>query len=188
MFKKKFLAIWIVALLVLSVGSYAVISHYIHARRASTTIKQQQAAGNRIKQQVADAAKNNPIAAPTPNTPNTATKSGQTPPPSTASNPPASNGLQSVAMSITALNQTSTTLQIRTQINTVTSEGTCNLSLTNGTQTVTRTSGVQALASVSTCQGFDVPLSSLPPGNWTAQITFSNTTSTGNVSKQITIH
>ena len=178
MFNKKYLAIWIVALLILGAGIYGLVSHYVHVRDVNTNLKQQQAEGNRIKQQKANASKNDQSSSPTQSTPSPT----QTPITTPATKTPA------VTLTITALDQTSTELEVRAEFNKITSQGTCTLSLTSGSQTVTRTANVQPLASVSTCQGFNVPLSNLSPGVWTATVSFSDSTSTASASKQITIH
>lgn len=188
MFKKKFLAIWIVALLFLSVGSYGLVRRYVHQHQAKTRVQQQQAAGNRIKQQVANNAKNKPTGSSGSSGSSSQPAQSPTSPTLPTTTPTSPSSPQYVAMSITALEQTSSELQIRTQINTITSDGSCNLLLTNGTQNVTQTAGVQALATVSTCKGFNVPLSSLSTGNWTAKVSFSNTTLSGSTAQQVTIH
>jgi hypothetical protein len=95
-----------------------------------------------------------------------------------------------VNLVFSALNQTTNTLQIRTDIESaVTNQGSCSLILTNGNQTFNQTATVEALASFSTCQGFDVPLTSLSSGNWTVKVNFSDPSQnlTGSVSSIITI-
>lgn len=57
-------------------------------------------------------------------------------------------------------------LSIRLTINQYLSSGTCNLTMTSGGTTVTRSADIDASASTSTCQGFDIPLSDLPSGAW----------------------
>lgn len=93
-----------------------------------------------------------------------------------------------VQVTITAANQNESTLQIRSLIGAVESTGKCTLTLTStGQSTVIKTSTTQALASTSTCQGFDVPISELSVGAWRILIEFSSDTLTGSVTKDIVI-
>lgn len=93
-----------------------------------------------------------------------------------------------VAVTIPAANVNSSVLQIRSQINTVDSTGICSLTLTGPeSKVITKTSEVQALASTSTCKGFDVPVSELSTGSWQVDLTFNNSSLTGMASKTITI-
>lgn len=95
---------------------------------------------------------------------------------------------KSVGMEITATNQTSTSLQVRTFIQTITNNGTCNLTAKNSQGTAyTATAGVQAQSSTTTCKGFDIPLSELNTGTWTVTIDFSNDNLIASTSKEITI-
>lgn len=101
---------------------------------------------------------------------------------------PQQSGKSIVELLITAANQTSTTLQIRTQISSSTDSGTCTLTLSkNGSSSITQTASVQALATVTTCKGFDVPLSQLSSGSWHLGIHFENNTLTGDASRDITV-
>lgn len=87
---------------------------------------------------------------------------------------------KSVQLLITAANQNNPYLQIGVQIDTVTSAGTCTLTLTNShNETITKTAGVQALARTSTCKGFNVPVSELSTGNWHIKVIYSSDTLTG---------
>ena len=96
-------------------------------------------------------------------------------------------GKSVVSVSISAANQTQSSLQIRTGIGVVTSSGTCTLNLSQVGKVITRTSNVQALPSTSTCEGFDIPLSELPTGKWTIDLLFENDTLTGSVTRDIEI-
>lgn len=80
-----------------------------------------------------------------------------------------------VGMEITAANVDSSTLHIRTLIQTVTSSGTCTLVATgpNG-KSYSATAAVQAGPSTSTCKGFDIPLSTLSDGTWSIRVSFEN--------------
>ena len=104
-------------------------------------------------------------------------------PPST----PTPGSKSTVTLTITAANQNPPSLQIRTEIGALTSEGTCTLTLTKGAKAVTRTAGIQALPRISTCQGFDIPLSELSSGQWNVAVHFENSALTADTTKQITI-
>jgi hypothetical protein len=120
----------------------------------------------------------------------TKTKSGpnsDTPPTPT---PIPGSSKKNVQVSITSANPNSPDgpLQIRAQISTVDDTGVCTLTLTSpGKPTVTMTANTQSLASISTCKGFDVPLSELAAGTWNAQIQYSSSTLSGSVSQDIVI-
>ncbi len=95
---------------------------------------------------------------------------------------------KSVAVTITSTNQNGSTFQIRALIAAVEDNGTCTLTLSQaGQQTVTKTAATQALASSSTCQGFDIPTSELSTGVWHATITYNSASLTGAATKDITI-
>lgn len=65
-----------------------------------------------------------------------------------------------------AVNQNGDVLQVRIMVQEVLSSGECTLTLTNGAKTVTKTAAVYPTASISTCKGFDVPVSELSSGAW----------------------
>lgn len=93
-----------------------------------------------------------------------------------------------VGVEITALNQSSETLYIRALIQTVTSSGTCSLSMTSANgKTYSASASIQAGPSSSTCQGFNVPVSSLEKGSWSVTISFQNDTLKGSTAKDATI-
>jgi cytoskeletal protein RodZ len=93
----------------------------------------------------------------------------------------------SLAASITAANQNGSTLQIRTLIETVSSDGTCKLMLTKGSGTHTYTTGIQAQSSTSTCKGFDIPTSDLSAGVWQATIDITIQGKKAHLTKNITV-
>lgn len=93
-----------------------------------------------------------------------------------------------VNMQITAANETSGTLYIRTLIETISSSGTCTLSMSGpGNQTYTATAGVQANPSTSTCQGFNVPVSSLSSGTWHILINYEDSNVKATASKDVVL-
>lgn len=93
-----------------------------------------------------------------------------------------------VDMQITAYNQDSDTVYIRSLIQLITSSGSCQLRMSgpNG-KTYSATSGVQAVSSSSTCGGFNIPVSSLSPGNWTINLSFSNDSYSASVTRDIVV-
>jgi cytoskeletal protein RodZ len=112
--------------------------------------------------------------------------SGTDQPPAPMTQP---SGQSSVQMTITAANQTASVLQVRTQIDIVADSGTCTLTLTKaGSATITQTAGIQSFASISTCKGFDIPLSQLSSGIWNIALHFSGNNTIGDTSRTITIH
>lgn len=94
---------------------------------------------------------------------------------------------ESVEVTITAANQNSGTLQIRTQISKVVNTGQCTIRLTKSGKTVTKTADIQSLASTSTCKGFDIPVSELSAGSWNAILTYESATLSGTASTIIAI-
>ena len=71
------------------------------------------------------------------------------------------------------------TLIIRTTINQMVSSGFCEITLSNGSKRVTKSSGLVQNPSSSTCQGFDIPTSELGAGNWNISIKVSGDGKTG---------
>lgn len=85
----------------------------------------------------------------------------------------------SIDISITAASQNDSMLQIRALIPVVTSNGSCTLTLTAGSEVVTKTSEVQALSNASTCKGFDIPTSELSKGTWNIEVKYNNDSQIG---------
>lgn len=88
---------------------------------------------------------------------------------------------------ISAAAQNEGIVQIRALIGSVVGTGTCALTLSSGTNTVTRSVGIQALPSSSTCQGFDIPVSELTPGVWDILITASYNSQTVSVTGKVEV-
>jgi preprotein translocase subunit SecF len=94
----------------------------------------------------------------------------------------------SLAVTISAVNQTDTLLQIRAITNTISDTGECTLTLTKGSFTITKISGLQALPSTSTCKGgFDVAKSELTKGEWQISINITVGTLSGTAKKSVEI-
>ena len=80
------------------------------------------------------------------------------------------------------------TVYIRTLIGAVTSGATCSLTMSGpNSKSYTASTGVQALSSSSTCQGFNVPMSNLAPGNWTITVIVTDGASTGAATTEKTL-
>ena len=95
---------------------------------------------------------------------------------------------KNVQITITAANQNKSALQIRTMISAIENTGVCTLTLTStGKPTVTKTANSQALASTSTCQGFDIPISELSFGTWQAVVEYNSTALTGSANQDIVV-
>lgn len=94
-----------------------------------------------------------------------------------------------VQVDITASSQniSSGLYQIRSLIGSVQNSGTCTIVLSRNDIQVTKQAGVQALASSSTCQGFDIPVSELSTGQWQVVLSFENSQFIGNASTVINI-
>lgn len=87
----------------------------------------------------------------------------------------------------TAVNQYEDTVQIRAEISELVNSGTCTLTLTKGDATITKTANTQASASISTCQGFDIPVSELSPGEWNIHLTVTNNNNKGHATTTLTV-
>lgn len=94
---------------------------------------------------------------------------------------------QNIPVNITAANQNSGTLQIRSLIESIVSDGTCTLTLSRDGKQITKTSGVQTMSSSSTCQGFDVPVAELSAGTWTVTLNVSTEGRSGVATRTVTI-
>lgn len=89
--------------------------------------------------------------------------------------------------SITNIEQTDSSLKIGTLIEGVVSSGSCVLTLTKDGKNVTDTVGVQALASSSTCEGFDIPIVELSPGSWKISIEITVSSKEAHLSDSVVI-
>lgn len=92
-------------------------------------------------------------------------------------------------ISITAAAQNGSLVQIRSIIPKVTTNGLCELTINNGQNTITKTTGVQALADSSTCQGFDVSTSEFASGGtWTATLIYKDTSGKTEASEDVVVN
>lgn len=80
------------------------------------------------------------------------------------------------------------TVYVRAMINSVMSSATCTLNMTgpNG-KTYSATAPVQPMASSSTCQGFNIPMTNLTSGNWQITVTVTDGASTGSATTEKTL-
>lgn len=111
--------------------------------------------------------------------------SGDTPPAPTVI--PGSNK-KNVQLTITSANKNGSVLQIRTLISAVENNGICTLTLSSiGKTTITKTADIQAMATVSTCKGFDIPISELSSGEWRILVEYSSNSLTGSSTQDVAI-
>lgn len=93
-----------------------------------------------------------------------------------------------LTVSFTALNQNESQLQVRVLINEVLGTGTCVLTMTkDGEDSITNSAGLQALASSSTCKGFNVPTTSMAKGNWKVHVAVESNGKKGSAEKEFEI-
>lgn len=95
---------------------------------------------------------------------------------------------KNVQLTITSANQNESNLQIRALISAVENDGVCTLTLSSaGETTVSKTAGIQAMATVSTCKGFDIPVPELAVGKWHILVEYSSETLTGSSAQDVII-
>lgn len=162
--KKAILIIIVIFLLLLTLGfiSYTYTNNIFHPEKSSVN---QPAKSNVINYGPATNDQKNA---------GTQVKTGTNEAPSSPTSIPNSDK-KYVETQITAVNQNSSILQIRTLIGIIDSTGTCTLTMTSeGQSTITKTANTQPLASTSTCQGFDIPMSELSVGTWHIVIDYTS--------------
>lgn len=94
---------------------------------------------------------------------------------------------QDIPVSITAANQNGGTLQIRSLIESIISDGTCTLTLSREGKKISKTSNIQSMSSSSTCQGFDIPVSDLSTGTWNISLDIATEGKSGVVTRTVDI-
>ena len=102
--------------------------------------------------------------------------------------PPVTQSQDNLTITLTAMKQVDDTLFVRTLITPITS-GQCTLSITKpGQVSITQAVEIQALASSSSCKGFNVPTSTLAKGMWHLKVSVkSQTGNTAAVEKDVAI-
>lgn len=171
--KMAIIAAIIVAVALVATGAMALTRTGLFAAPDETANSQKKPAANSNGKKDDEASKNTDT--PSEKTPveNEPTESPTTP--------------ATLAASITAANQNGTTLQIRTLVEMVSSDGTCKLTLTKGSDVRTYTAGIQAQSSTSTCKGFDIPTSDLSAGAWQVAIDITIQGKKAHLTKTVTI-
>lgn len=112
--------------------------------------------------------------------------SGSTPLPDPS--PSEDGGKPTVDAQITAVNVDTSMLRIRVLIQSITNSGMCILTLTKeGVLPYSLSADVQSLPNGTTCEGFDIPLSELSSGVWTANVEFENDSIRATTSEEITV-
>lgn len=99
-------------------------------------------------------------------------------------NPPISN---SVGITVTAKGVSNETYQIRVLIDRISNTGSCTISLSGDGSNLDnfQTVNTQALPGGSTCQGFNIPLSTLSSGShWKAIIQYSDNDASGSTTTE----
>ena len=145
-----------------------------YATSSDSIINEQNTNGAQIKQQSLQ------------NTEKGTGQSGSDQPPSPTPQP---NAKSIVDVVFTASNQSDSTVQIRVLVSAVDSDGSCALTLTSSSSgtVINKQSGVQALSTTSTCQGFDIPLGELHTGTWSVSVLYENPNLTGSASTTIEV-
>lgn len=113
-----------------------------------------------------------------------ATSGSDRPSPSTEKD---DSGKQVVSSQITASSIDGSIYRVRTLIQTVTTDGTCTITIVGPNSTFTKTSPVQALPNGSTCAGFDINISELKLGKMKVEIKFENATTTSTATTEVTL-
>ena len=173
--EKKILLVTLALLVIACVATFSYFS-FIKGRDGQDDIKaEQDLAGKAIKEQsVGRNSSGKPSAGDSDRAPQPDPEPGQK---------------DTINLTITAMNQIDTLYQLRVLIPIVDdSNGICTLTLQrSGYDTVTISSGVMPTASSSTCEGFNVPLEKIAPGNWQATVRYESETASGSVSKVIEV-
>jgi hypothetical protein len=94
-----------------------------------------------------------------------------------------------VLVDISADSQNGSVYQLRVLIQAVLGSGECTITVEKekGDQTYTASAPIQPMSTSSTCAGFDIPVSKLGVGKWTATINVSSGSHTGSASKEIEV-
>lgn len=101
--------------------------------------------------------------------------------------PPSTTPQNTLGVTITTV-QPGPTVYIRAIIDSVLSSGTCTLSMTGpNSKTYSATAPIQAMASSSTCQGFNVPMTNLTSGSWKITVSIASGSNTGSATTEKTL-
>lgn len=113
-------------------------------------------------------------------------KSTQTDTPS-APTPQPNSQKALTSISLTAKNQSRDILQLRTLIETPLADGLCLLTMQKGSTIVTKQAAINAQSKISTCAGFDIPMTELSKGSWALNIKIDHTSVTAELNESITL-
>jgi hypothetical protein len=92
-----------------------------------------------------------------------------------------------VSVLISSASQTPDSVQLRTTIQSI-DDGKCKLTLAKDSQIpVVREVDTQTLGSYSTCKGFDIPVTELQAGIWSATVTYTGANSSGTITQNIEV-
>lgn len=78
-------------------------------------------------------------------------------------------------------------VRVNITINSVWNTGSCTLSITNKSLSITKKSAIQAMPSYSTCQGFSIPVSELGVGTWKINLTASHDSQTAVANQEVPV-
>lgn len=174
---KKILSLVIIAVILVAAAS---VGYYYMRQNSKSSIESQENA--KTTTEVA-----NEMPDPVPATPDEEADASQTKQSTVDKAKTPSPSPTALGVSFTAANQAGNTLQVRLKIDQIISQGTCTLTLKKDGKTVTKTASVYASASLSTCKGFDVPLSELSAGTWQLSATVSSNSLKGSATSQTEI-
>ena len=92
-----------------------------------------------------------------------------------------------MSITVTASN-TGSMIRIMTEINKITSQGSCSVSLTQGDKTIKKESvAIQPLSSYSTCNGWDIANSELSSGKWTVTVTATSGSQSASATTEVSL-
>lgn len=92
-----------------------------------------------------------------------------------------------IQITLTANGRNGDIYQVRYLIESAVTSGVCRLTLTKGSQAFSQEADIQVLGGSSTCAGFNVPFSSLSPGEWEASLTVTSGDRTGVSTETISV-
>ncbi len=92
-----------------------------------------------------------------------------------------------IQITLTANGQNGDIYQLRYLVESSITNGTCKLTLTKGSQTITQEAAIQTLGGSSTCAGFNIAMSSLSSGEWKATTTIVSGDRSGTSTETISI-
>jgi cytoskeletal protein RodZ len=94
---------------------------------------------------------------------------------------------KSISNEITSASVSGDTLYIRNEIMGVYADGTCKLTLTKGSETITRQAGLQPGPQSTTCKGFNIPTSQLSRGTWNVILTVTINDKTADATTTVSV-